>query len=473
MPQRRCIIDNRHVDRPVQPLKPSVYNHRAALPDGTVLFFNFFTLNLLALEGLDAERAATLLETTHAHEENPKPDMLLQQLKDKGFLIPADVTEKDYLRNWHAQARMPDRHLGLTVIPTLACNFRCGYCYQEHRPETMRPEVEKAIVAFAGKRLGQGGTLSVTWFGGEPLLQISLIERLTAAFRRLCDKHQARYTSHIITNGYLLDRAMAKRLKACQVKQAQVTLDGPQSVHDRRRPLADGSGTFDTILANIEAAAPLVPVNLRINVDQTNRKAIPEILQKAAHMGLAGAVHPYLGRTYPYTGVCLDVAGDCLADADFSLLELETTLKMIEQGFLSYRAPRAISTCCMAEKANSFVVTPHGRLLKCWNEASDPSAAVGHLIQPEDDRMRLKIAAWDRRDIFQLECADCRLLPICMGGCPYLYHQTGRLHCHAWKTHPDESLAVYYYLKRLEQEREVAQNFEVLVEEVKKAVAAS
>ena len=78
---------------------------------------------------------------------------------------------------------------------------------------------------------------------------------------------------------------------------------------------------------------------------------------------------------------------------------------------------------------------------------------------------------WNRRDIFQLECADCRLLPICMGGCPYLYHQTGRLHCHAWKSHPDESLAVYYYLKRLEQEREIAKDFRTLVAEVKAAVS--
>jgi uncharacterized protein len=422
---------------------------------------------------LDAKRATALLEATAVKEEGAKPDTLRQQLQDKGFLIPVDVAEKDYLRNWHAQARMPDRHLGLTIIPTLACNFRCGYCYQEHRPETMGPEVEKAIVAFAETRLGEGGTLSITWFGGEPLLQINLIERMTAAFRRLCEQREARYSSHIITNGYLLDRAMAERLQVCQIKHAQVTLDGPEAIHDQRRPLANGSGTFDTIMANLSTTAALVPVNLRINVDQTNREAIPDILQQVARMGLAGAVHPYLGRTYPYTGVCMDVAGDCLADADFSLLELETTLKLIEQGFLAYRAPRAISTCCMAEKANTFVVTPHGRLLKCWNEASDPAAAVGHLLHPADDRMRRNAACWARRDIFQLECADCRLLPICMGGCPYLYHQTGRLHCHAWKSHPDESLAVYYYMKRLERERDIARNFSELVTEVKAAMAPS
>ena len=453
-------------------LKPSAYNFRTALPDGTVLFFNFFTLNLMALDASEARQAAALLDAP-AIAILPRSHGLHQQLLEKGFLIPVGVQEKDYLRNGQTRARQANRHLSLTIIPTLACNFRCRYCYQEHQSATMGPAVEDALLHFIEKRLGEGGTLSVTWFGGEPLLQINRIEWLTAAFRRICDQHKARYASHIITNGYLLDRPMAERLKACRVNHAQVTLDGPPAVHDQRRPLADGSGTFDAILANMEAAAPLVPINLRINVDQTNREAIPDILQQVAHKGLTGAVHPYLGRTYPYTGVCLDVAGDCLADADFSLLELETTLKFIDQGFPAYRAPRAISTYCMAEKANAFVVTPHGRLLKCWNEASDASAAVGHLIQAEDNRMRRNAKNWRPRDIFRLECADCRLLPICMGGCPYLYHQTGRLHCHPWKSHPDESLAVYYYMKRLERERDIALNFSELVTEVKSAVAPS
>ena len=83
------------------------------------------------------------------------------------------------------------------------------------------------------------------------------------------------------------------------------------------RPLADGSGTFDTILANMEAVAPLIPINLRINVDRTNRETIPAILQQLAQMGLTGVVHPYLGRTYPYAGACMDVVGDCLAVYDY------------------------------------------------------------------------------------------------------------------------------------------------------------
>lgn len=439
------------------------------LPDDTVLFFNFFTLNLMALDGEEARQAELLLDAPNS-ENSIHCHGLRRQILEKGFLIPAEVNERVYLQNWHAQAQQPNRHLSLTIIPTMACNFRCRYCYQEHQPETMGPEVEEAVLNSAATRLGKDGTLSVTWFGGEPLLQIERIERLSAGFRRLCDQCKARYSSHIITNGYLLDRAMAERLRDCQINHAQVTLDGPQPVHDRRRPLADGSGTFDTILANIEAAASRVPIHLRINVDQTNREGIPAILQQIADMGLTDRVHPYLGRTYPYTGVCLDVVRDCLADADFALLELETTMELVEQGYLAYRAPRAISTYCMAEKVNAFVVTPHGCLLKCWNEASEGSAAVGHLTQTEDDRMRRNAKNWNRRDIFQLECADCLLLPICMGGCPYLYRQTDRLHCHAWKAHPDESLAVYYYIKRLEQEREVANSLRTLAAEVKAAI---
>lgn len=437
------------------------------MPDRTVLFFNFFTLNLLSLEEDEAERASSLLR---GDGPTRKTDPLRRVLRDKGFLIPSNVREKDMLRSWHEQARTSNRSLSLTVIPTLACNFRCVYCYQEHRPATMKPEVERALVRFAGENLREGGTLSITWFGGEPLLRMDLIERLTADFVELCDRRKARYSSHIVTNGYLLNRSMAERLKACRVRHAQITLDGPPEIHDRRRPLSDGRGTFDAIMENMKAASPLLPVHLRINVDQTNRSAVPEIFERIARMGLTGSLHPYLGRTYPYTGVCRDIAGDCIEDADFSLLELETTMQLIDRGFSVFRAPRAVGAYCMAERKNTYVVTPDGGLLKCWNEASDASAAVGSLVHPEKGTGSGEPDRWDRRDIFDLECADCLMLPICMGGCPYLYYRTGRLHCHPWKAHPDESLAVYYYVKRLEREREIAGTFQELVEEVKGSI---
>lgn len=107
------------------------------------------------------------------------------------------------------------------------------------------------------------------------------------------------YTAHVATNGYLLDEACADRLVACNLKRAQVTLDGPPEIHNRRRPLADGRGSFERILANLKSVAGKFTLNLRINVDEDNRHTILDLMDLLEAEGLRGRVIPYLGRASP------------------------------------------------------------------------------------------------------------------------------------------------------------------------------
>lgn len=457
-----------YVSNDQQLLKPSDYNYYMALPDQTTLFFNFFTLNLLIYKGRDASKAISLLNgNCHLNNVDLKKNEIHHQLIKNGFFIKKTISELEILRQWHNQARGNSQHLNLTIIPTLKCNFRCTYCYQEHFPITMDHNTQEALTRFIQKKIVNNGSLHITWFGGEPLLEVDIIELLSRKFKAICDENNTKYSAKIITNGYLFCSDVANRLKDCSITQAQITLDGPADIHDLRRPYIDGSKTYEKIINNLKEAAPIIPVSLRINVDQTNREKIGGIVNQIKEMGLKDFVHPYLGQTYPYTNTCSDISSECLTDFDFSLLTLETTLELIEQGFHSFPLPRAVSAHCMAEKANSFVITPEGMILKCWNEASEPEAAVGHLTEPQNKNMVDNNNRWFQRDIFSLDCKDCKLLPICMGGCPYIFNKTGHLHCHSWKYNLDESLATYYYLKALENEGQIATAFEEAVVEMK------
>ena len=67
----------------------------------------------------------------------------------------------------------------------------------------------------------------------------------------LCEEKEITYSAGIITNGYLLTKENAERLKECQVGRVQITLDGPKEIHDVRRPLVNGNGTYDIIMKNI------------------------------------------------------------------------------------------------------------------------------------------------------------------------------------------------------------------------------
>ena len=77
-------------------------------------------------------------------------------------------------------------HLGLTLCPTLQCNFRCPYCFEASQADgaTMSPETVDRLIAFIAS-YKDARRLSLAWYGGEPTLAWEVIEDLTARVQAL------------------------------------------------------------------------------------------------------------------------------------------------------------------------------------------------------------------------------------------------------------------------------------------------
>jgi len=399
---------------------------------------------------------------------------LTRLLVQNGFLVLDDADETAVLENIHRRSREDEATLSLTILPTLACNFRCTYCY-EGAPDArhMGRDVEEALVAFTRDRLRRGGRLSVTWFGGEPLLNKSAIDTLSMAFHSLCEERGAGYDAGIITNGYHLDKETATWLAGLKVKTAQVTLDGPPDIHDRRRPLASGGPTFGTIINNLKAAADILEITVRVNVDDTNSDSMGRFLDLMVEEGVADKVGFYPGHTTAYTSTCGNVAGQCLGGEEFSLVSLEMSLALTERGLPDGSLPSARNLPCGAVRRENFVITPSGGIAVCWNHVAAPEKFVGHLIEPPTEDMERNKRRWSAFDPFALECGDCQVLPICMGACPDVYFEKNRLACLGWKHHPDEHLLNYYRLRTLQQQAEMSREFQVIVAALKKKKSSS
>ena len=95
----------------------------------------------------------------------------------------------------------------------------------------------------------------MTFFGGEPLLNLpvlyDLAERMWAATR----ERGVRMMTSIITNGLLLTADVVDRLLPRGLQGVKITLDGDRDTHNRMRPLRGGQGTFDRIVDNIRQVA--------------------------------------------------------------------------------------------------------------------------------------------------------------------------------------------------------------------------
>ena len=74
----------------------------------------------------------------------------------------------------------------LTIAPTLACNMDCPYCYEKEKTGVMSQEILDNIINFTLHNIDLYGYkhLEITWYGGEPLLQLNSIRYLSLEFKK-------------------------------------------------------------------------------------------------------------------------------------------------------------------------------------------------------------------------------------------------------------------------------------------------
>ncbi len=372
------------------------------------------------------------------------PGMTLQLVAARALVDPGeDDRLRDVLRMKRRMADFSERILLLTVAPTRNCNFACPYCFEANRAGiNMSPETEEQLVRFA-EGFQPGQLFGVTWFGGEPLLRFEQIRRLTERFRALDFKH---YRASLITNGYLLDADKAALLDDLAIREVQITLDGPEEVHDRRRTLVSGGPTFRKILANIDilfASAWTGHLQLRVNVDRTNAEDFHRIYdflygrypEKKDRLHVYPGIVHAMGKENPDTSCLFNVD----EAADFQIEQFRR-YGVRNQSF--YPGRKLFN--CIAARRNGYVVGPGGELYKCWNDIGIEDRIVGY-VDPAKAWNNELLAEWleGQNALNDPECLACGLMPVCDGGCPA--QRRGKApHCSRYRNRLPELLEAHY-----------------------------
>jgi uncharacterized protein len=256
----------------------------------------------------------------------------------------------------------------------------------------------------------------------------------------------------VVSNGTILNKKIARRLKACKVSHIQVTIDGPRETHDARRPFTEGRlSSYEVIVRNVERILGVLPVHIRINVDRTNQARSLELVDEMRNRGWLDGTKDcffYLGYTRVWTSVCSSIANQCFTMEEFSQAELDFQKDLMARGFqLSNLYPTRSSTCVAASPAG-FVIDPDGALAKCWADVGNKEAYIGNVRDPLPINPRhLEWLSYD--PLLQLpECRVCKYFPICAGGCPYVViNQKGMFgknyNCTPWKILMKKKMEVF------------------------------
>lgn len=443
-------------------LKPSRYNHFVDTDDGKRLAFNAMSCGLAEIDD-ESFAVYEALGNGGLGVDAAKHEELIKNLKTGGFLVPADVDELNAIRAGHYRARFGNTGFGLTIIPTVNCNFACDYCYENSEMHStpadqggvMSDEVCDNLVKLCENKIREKSIFSVTWYGGEPLMGKSIIGKLTKEFIRICDEKQSEYHAGIITNGYLLTPENLKFLIDSRVSFAQVTIDGPREVHDRRRCLKSGGGTYDRILANLASVDDDTGINIaiRINVDKRNESDVPQLLRDLKQRGLhlRKNVSLSFGQVFHATGSCPDISTTCMMTPEFSGFLVDIYRQALEMGFRQTSYPSRMLGNCGAVGNGSALIEPNGTVQSCWETVGHEDKRTG-ILGPEGIQYEDNYLKWLGWMPFSEECTSCDILPICMHGCPYrTLYPTGLDKCISWKYNLEQVLPVM----KIAQERQL------------------
>lgn len=148
----------------------------------------------------------------------------------------------------------------VTFQVTEDCNLQCTYCYQGHKSKKiMSWETAKACVDFLFRMAkNEDGFINkytrgiiLDFIGGEPLLQIKLIDKIVHYFiMKAIDENPIWAETYMIsfaTNGVLFfTEAVSDFIKKYKNHLSiSVSIDGTKEMHDKCRVFPDGSGSFD------------------------------------------------------------------------------------------------------------------------------------------------------------------------------------------------------------------------------------
>lgn len=383
--------------------------------------FNSKSTALAVISEKEMELYKKLLLSNFVCDSQEEKDFL-QELKKGQFVFDDNENEIEVLKYLQKSAQFSQNSLSLTIAPTMACNFGCVYCYQGEHNEVkkMSKDVQESIVKFVKSKIRKINSLSITWYGGEPLLAVDVIENLTNEFLKLCKENNVSYYASIITNGYFFTKDVAQKLRDFNISTVQITIDGPKEYHDSKRPLKNGGGTFDTIIENLIATKGIFPnkISLRINTDQYNQNKVKDVIEILKQHHLENDVYPYLGH--------VDTTNDfyatekCLTPEEFLNIK-EQFQKKVDKitscKEFSINYPRVKLNSCIADSVSGYVIDPDGKLTKCWCDIGHDEYCVGNIINNEVRFNRL--IEYFNYDIFRdPKCQTCSIIPICLGGCP-------------------------------------------------------
>ncbi|MBW1619373.1 radical SAM/SPASM domain-containing protein [Empedobacter falsenii] len=350
-------------------------------------------------------------------------------LIQNGFIVNKEKDEYAEVREIIINTDQDESFFNIIINPTMNCNFKCWYCYENHiKSSKMSEDIIKKVYKLIDNVTSKEKTknLYLSWFGGEPLLYFDkvMIPILEYANRKTIEKNIG-FESDITTNGYLINQKMINNFIQYNITHNQITLDGHRDLHNTVRNVNEKRGSYDEIINNVKLLCKNnISTTLRINFTDETLKSVLNIIEDISD--ISNDDREWLEISFHQVWQTKEKGN----------LELSEKLKTIKKTFkennffVSGNTRDNIRNSCYADKTNEVVINYNGDAFKCTARDFTKNNREG--ILQEDGTID-----WFEKNTTRLmaklnnkPCQTCPILPLCGSGCSQVaFENNGEDYC--------------------------------------------
>jgi uncharacterized protein len=443
-------------------LKFSYYNFFIPIEEKNIyLIYNSLNNNIIEVDW----EMGLYISKLNSEEIHFLPVCMIEMLQMNKNII-TEKTDEFSIINLRAKNQRDrlrkDKNMQIIIAPTNMCNMRCIYCFEgekfQHIPINVS-KLKKIISQILNK--SDINTVSILWFGGEPLLKTQEIDDISKHIRELCNIKNIIYKASIITNGTLLTEENWEILCRNRIFNVQVTIDGSPLIHNKKRILLGADG-FKLIIDNL-CCIPndSFKIEIRINGDKEVLKNLIGLFDEL----YKNKLWPHMRKNIQlhWSMKFLDTHGHLenkslyftsyeyqKSKEDFAKIKLHYMNQYFRESGrpeiplkINYPAP-AQFYCSSVERPNDIVIDGNGKCYKCYSSIGREMEKITSI---EDFNLNYGIdnvlCDFDRTLV--PDCRYCKILPICQDYCNYrLVKKNQSMVCSIWRFFLDERMKKYY-----------------------------
>lgn len=368
---------------------------------------------------------------------NINDDELSEYLTTRGYITRMTHEEEvAYVTRLASALHKKDLFLyaSYTLLVTYDCNFRCPYCFEHNtitdklRKETMTRDVVDKVFGIIDK--AQENKIlkakHVTLFGGEPLLSKNhdIVSYIVGKGLERNLKFSA------ITNGYDLIY-YRDLLSPDKIYHLQITLDGIEEMHNKKRPHCLGHSTFQTIISNIGMALEKdVAITVRFNADKNNVMQLQSLKELFDELGFTKY------KKFGFESArLLNYDSNISSKERLQLLTPTELIKMQDEmnficGYQDFgiysniynaicnKKPLKYKATFCGSQIGACIFDPLYKIYPCWDVVGKKEYVIGDFSSGEIKWNEKRKNEWILSDINAYpDCSMCKFALLCGGGC--------------------------------------------------------